>query len=195
MNMRKFIPIISSISVLLILILCSGCTMLPSASQSPDAGRLEQVSEPGELPRISFDEARHTIPAFNLDPDRVSTFIKPIYYIIGIDVDESGDARNWIFGVRRTNETEMLAYDGKIWVTIPWNAPLDLEEIPVDSIVSPAQLFSQNTAVIVRSPPPADPVLRELELKQGIYTLTIASGNTSRILAFNATTGELIAQS
>ena len=88
----------------------------------------------------------------------------------------------------------MLAYDGKSWITIPWNAPLDLEEITVDSIVSPARLFSQNTAVIVRSPPPADPERRDLELKQGIYTLTITSGSTSRILTFNATTGELIAQ-
>jgi len=192
--MRRNIPIIFSISVLLTLILCSACTMLPSANQLPDAARL-QVSEPVEPPRISFDEAQHTIPAYQLDPDRVSTFIRPIYYIIGIDVDESGNARNWIFGVRRTSETEMLAYDGKSWVTIPWSAPSDLEEITIDSIVSPARLFSQNTAVIVRSPPPADPERRELELKQGIYTLTITSGSTSRILAFNATTGELIAQS
>jgi len=192
--MRRNIPIIFFISVLLTLILCSACTMLPSANQSPDAARL-QVSEPVEPPRISFDEARHTIPASHPDPDRVSTFIKPIFYIIGIDVDESGNARNWIFAVRRTSETEMLAYDGKNWVTIPWSAPLDLEEITVDSIISPAQLFSRNAAVIVRSPPPADPERRELELKQGIYTLTITSGSTSRVLAFNATTGELIAQS
>jgi hypothetical protein len=38
------------------------------------------------------------------------------------------------------------------------------------------------------------PERRDLELNQDIYTLTITSGNTSRILTFNATTGELISK-
>ena len=90
------------------------------------------------------------------------------------------------------NGTEMLAYGRSGWITIPWNAPLDSGRNSVDSIVSPARLFSQNTAVILGNPPPQYPERRDLELKQGIYTLTITSGNTIRILTFNATTGELI---
>jgi hypothetical protein len=194
MNMRKFIPIIFAISALFTLILCSACTLLPSANQTSQTGRLAQVSEPVESQYINFDVARRNLPAYQLDPDHVTSFITTAYYIIGIDVDGSGNSRNWIFGVRSTNGTEMLAYDGKSWITIPWNAPPDLEEMSVDSIVSPARLFSQNTAVILGNSPPAIPERRDLELKQGLYTLTITSGSTTRIVTFNATTGELIIQ-
>jgi hypothetical protein len=117
-----------------------------------------------------------------------------VYYIAGIDVEQSGNARSWIFGVRDTHGTEMLAYDHSGWVTLPWNVPPGLEEIRDDSMVSPERLFSQNAAVIIGNPPPAVPERRDLELKQGVYTLTIVSDSTTRILSFNATTGELIPQ-
>ncbi len=32
-----------------------------------------------------------------------------MYYFTGLDVDESGDARSWIFGMGNSNGTEMLA--------------------------------------------------------------------------------------
>jgi hypothetical protein len=194
MNMRKFIPIIFSISVLATLMLLSACTMLPTANETSQAGGLAQVSEPVESPYITFDAALNNLPANQLDPERDSTFIKTIYYVVGIDVDGSGNARNWIFGVRLSDGTAMLGYDGKSWTTIPWKAPTDLEEISVDSIVSPERLFSRNAALIVADPHSVVPERRDIELKQGIYTVTLTSGNTNKILTFNATTGELITQ-
>jgi hypothetical protein len=88
----------------------------------------------------------------------------------------------------------MVAYDRSGWTKIPWTAPAGSEEIVVDNIVSPERLFIQNTAFILVNPSMTIPERRDLELKQDIYILTITSGNTSRILTFNATTGELISK-
>jgi len=193
--MRRNILIIFGILGLLSLILCSACVSQPPTNQTTQqSGGLVQVSVPTESPYISFAVAQRNLQTTQPDTENNSTLMMTVYYITGIDVEQSGNARSWIFGVRDANGTEMLAYDRSGWVTIPWNAPPGLEEIRDDSMVSPERLFSQNTAVIIGNPPPAIPERRDLELKQGVYTLTITSGSTTRILSFNATTGELIPQ-
>ncbi len=146
MNMHKFIPIIFSISALITLILCSACTMLPPENQTSQTGNLSQVSQPVESPYINFDVALNNLPANQLDPEN-ATFTKTIYYIVGIDIDESGNARNWIFGVRLSDGTGMLGYDGKSWTTIPWKAPTDLEEIPVDKICFSGTIIQQERGI------------------------------------------------
>jgi hypothetical protein len=191
--MHKSIPMTFAILTLVVLILCSACVSQPPANQtSQQNGGLTQILGPVESPYISFDVAQQNLPAYQPDPENTSYFIKTIYYFTGMDVDGSGNARSWIFGVRHANGTEMLAYDQSGWIKILWDAPPGSEEIAVDSIVSPARLFSQNTAVILVYPKSSIPERRDLELKQGIYTLTITSGSARRILTFNATTGELI---
>jgi hypothetical protein len=191
--MHKSVPIIFAILALVVLIVSSACISQPPINQtSPQNGGLTQILGPVESPYISFDTAQQNLPSYQLDPENTSYFIKTIYYFTGLDVDESGNARSWIFGMGNSNGTEMLAYDQSGLITLPWDAPPGAEEIDVDTIVPPARLFSQNSAVIFGSPGNVSPERRDLELKQGIYSLTISSGDTSRILTFNATTGEMI---
>lgn len=191
--MHKSIPMIFAILALFVLSLCSACASQPPENQtSQENTGLSQILGPVESSYINFDVAQQNLPAYQPDPQNTSYFIKTIYYFTGLDVDGSGNARSWIFGVRHANGTEMLAYDQSGWIKILWNAPLGSEEIAVDSIVSPARLFSQNTAVIFVNSSNTIPERRDLELKQGIYTLTITSGSMGRILTFNASTGELI---
>jgi hypothetical protein len=191
MNMRKFVPIIFSILILIALILGSGCITQSSSNQTnPQDVGLAQVTEGS--PYISFDMARQNLAEYRPDPATESTAIKTIYYIHGTNLDVSGNASSWIFGVHNSGGTELLAYDLSGWIKIPWNAPPLSEEIDVDKIVSPGSLFGQNSAVILSNSSPTNPERRELELIRGVYTLTITSSNKDRILTFNATTGELI---
>jgi hypothetical protein len=191
--MRRNIPAIFVISSLIVLVLCSACVSQPSQDKTPQQNvGLKQIIVPEESPYISFDVAHQNLWEYRSDPTNESTAIKTIYTIYGMNVDGSGNATSWIFGVRHSGGTELLAYDRSGWIKIPWNAPLLSEEIDVDRIVSPARLFSENTAVILGNPSSIIPERKDLELKQGIYILTITSGNTSRILTFNATTGKLI---
>jgi hypothetical protein len=109
------------------------------------------------------------------------------------DIDGSGNASVWIFGVSRRNGAEFLVYEKTGWTKIPWNTTLPSEAIILDTIVSPGSLFSQNKAMIPSNPSLAIPERWDLELQKGVYTLTITSGSSSRSLSFNATTGALIA--
>lgn len=191
--MHKSITIIFAILALFILSLCSACVSQSSPNQtSQQNGCLTQILEPVESPFIGFEVAQQNLPGYQPDPENTSYFIKTVYYFSGLDVDESGNARSWIFGVRHANGTEMLAYDQSGLTKIFWDAPTGLEEIEMENIVSPAELFGKNTAVIFVNPSNTIPERRDLELKQGIYILTITLGSTSRILTFNATTGGLI---
>jgi hypothetical protein len=188
--MRRNIPTIFAILSLLSLILCSACVSQPPANQTSQHNiGLAQISEGS--PYISFDVAQQNLMEYRPDPTNESTAIKTIYYIHGTKVDVSGNASSWIFGVRNSGGTELLAYD-RSWIKIPWSAPPLSEEIDLDKIVSPGSLFSQNNAVILSNPSPTNPERRDLELLRGIYILTITSGSKDSILTFNATTGELI---
>lgn len=147
---------------------------------------LSQITTPEISPYISFDEARQKFENY------YSAEKLPVYYIFSRDVDSSGNALSWLFGVHRNTGTELLMYDRTGWKTIPWNATLPSEEVMLDKVISPGTLFSQNKGVIFGASSTPVTERRDLVLKQGMYTLTISSGNASRTLSFNATTGVLI---
>jgi hypothetical protein len=107
------------------------------------------------------------------------------------DMDESGNATGWIFGVYNGPVTEFLVYDRIGWTTIE-NVTLPQEEFTLDTVVSPNFLFSQNRDMIARNSSPEIPERLDLELQRGYYKVIITSGSTTRTLSFNATTGALI---
>ncbi len=192
--MRRNNPTIFAILALLIMILCSACISQPPANQtSGNNAGLAQITVAADSSRISFEEARQILRDYRSDSLNESADGNTAYYMLSRDVDEAGTATSWIFGVSSGSGAEFLVYDKTGMTTIPWNATLPAEAIVMDSIVSPGSLFSQNKAVISGSSSPAIPERWDLELQRGIYTLTIISGNSSRSLDFNATTGALIA--
>jgi hypothetical protein len=64
--------------------------------------------------------------------------------------------------------------------------------IPAGQIVPPGELFRRNKALISGTPGTGAGVLRDLNLAEGEYTLTItAGGNKPQVLRFDAVTGAL----
>lgn len=190
--MRKIVHAIFVISTLVVLVLCSACVSQPAEKQaSQQNGGLQQIIVT-ESPYISFDIAKQNLRVYQPDPANESTRIKTIYFIHGTNIDPSGNASSWIFGVQNSNKTELLAYDLSGWKEIPWNVSLSPEEIDLEGIISPNVLFSKNNALIFGGSSKTNSERRDLDLIRGVYTLTITSGNNDRILTFNATTGDLI---
>jgi hypothetical protein len=189
--MRRNIPAIFAISSLVVLILCSGCTSAPTGEKKE--GGLSQVTIPVETSRISFADANQKLDEYSVDSVNETAVGKTIYYIVAKDIDESGNATSWVFGINQGAGAMLLVYDRTGWTVFPWSSNIP-EKIAIDQIVSPETLFGDNKAIIVTTPSQAESERRDLELQQGIYTLTIYSGNTNRILTFNATTGALITQ-
>jgi hypothetical protein len=189
--MRRNIPTIFVISALIMLILCSACVSQPVTNQtSQQDGGITLTTLKTESPSISFEKAYQNLMNYRYDPTNDSSAINTIYAIYGLNIDKSGNATSWVFGVRHSGETELLAYDQGGWTRIPWNAPPLSSEIDVDNIVSPNGLFSLNSAVILSNPSPIE--RQDLELSRGTYKVTITSGAQERVLLFNATTGKLI---
>jgi len=190
--MRRNIPQIFAILLLTILVLCSGC-VLPGNQNTPQNAGLVQVTVPSESTRISFEEAHQKLKDYRTDSLNGSVSVKKIYYIFAKDVDNSGNAMSWVFGVNYGMGDKLLIYDRSGWTVFPKsNTTLPLEELAVDHIVSPGNLIAQNKAIILSTPSSAIPERRDLELQEGVYKLTLYSGSKGRILIFNATTGALI---
>lgn len=193
--MRKNIGALFVISTLVILVLCSACVFSPLADQKPpkDSGST-QVTVPVESSRISFEEALQNLKKYQVDSSTGSENVKRLYYILAKDVDESGNAMSWVFGVNYGSGYRVLIYEKSGWTAFPRsNTTLPSEEILIDHIISPDNLFAQNKEVILSSSSSALTDMRELELQQGNYTLTLYSGNKGKVLSFNATTGAVIA--
>ena len=191
--MRRNIQVVFVISALVILILCSGCTSQPQAGNTSQQGGLNQVTVPVKTPRIGFEEAQQKLVQYRTASMHESGNVKTIYYFQAGDMDASGKAASWVFGVKNTTTAELLVYSGTGWRVIPWIITPLPQEILTDRIVPPGNLFAQNQAIIIGDSSRAPAERRDLELKDGVYTVTITSGNSPRILTFNASTGALIA--
>ena len=191
--MSKTIPTLLVISTLVVLVLCSACVLSPGDQKQQQDRGLTQVSMPVETPRISFEDAHQQLKDYQTDSVNESVTVKTIYYILARDVDDSGNAKSWVFGVNYGEGARLLIYDKSGWTAFPKsNTTLPSEEIVVDHIVSPGNLFTQNKAVILSTSSSANPERRDLELQEGIYKLTLYSGSKGTIITFNATTGVLI---
>jgi hypothetical protein len=191
--MRRNIPTFFAILLLSLLTLSSAC--VTSGNGSPGAGAgvnggLSQAAAQELSPYISFEEAQQEFENYSRaggSPGKL-----PVYYLISRDLDSSGNASSWLFGVHRDAGTVLLIYDRTGWKINPWNATLPQEEIVMSRVVPPGTLFSRNKGVIFNTSSTAGPESRDLVLKQGVYTLTIRSGGSSRALLFDATTGGLM---
>jgi hypothetical protein len=113
--MNRNIPAIFAISALIVLILCSACTFLPSGETKE--GGLTQVSIPVETSRINFEEAKQRLEEYQI---KEITDGKTIYYIIAKDVDESGNATSWVFGINQGAGARLLVFDRTGWTVFPW---------------------------------------------------------------------------
>ena len=191
--MRKNIRAIFVISALVALVLCSACVFPSFGEQKKQEGGLTQVTVTGGNARISFEEAFQNLKAYRMDSSSESFESKKIFYILAKDVDNSGNAMSWIFGVNLDTGSRLLIYDRNGWTDMSLsNSALPSEDIIVDHIMIPYNLFSENKAAIQGNSLSSIPDVKELELKKGNYTLTITSGSTVRVIKFNATTGALI---
>lgn len=114
-----------------------------------------------------------------------------VFYVSGKDLDTSGRAATWVFGVGHSPDNEMISFDGSSWTPSKYSGTLSSAEITMDHIVSPQELFNRSGEEIAKRAPPGTPV-RDLVLSDGAYTLTLRSGSDTRVLTFDATTGALI---
>jgi hypothetical protein len=205
--LRKIMRTVS-VTIVAIAVLVSACLFSACVSPTSPANQTPQVPTVTELPKIdvgisqvvqepmqepiSFAEAKRS---FLQNEGNFLTSIQKhsqVLFIQAGNLDKTGNAGQWIFGVNRGDSYELRVYDRSGWAVIPWTATLSGQEIDLDHVVSPAVLFNQTGMQTLIGTQSTIPVQRDIELKNGTYRLTVTSGNTSQILMFNATTGDVI---
>jgi hypothetical protein len=194
--MRCSISAALVVAILIILSFTAGCTIpfFGNQEQTPDLKAVNVGINPSttvdEATYMSMEEAylnlKQTIPVSDLD----SNGNPRIYYIQGSNLDTSGKATRWMFGVNRSTGSYLMNFEGETWTEIPWNARLPQQQITTDKIVYPGVLFSKNSKTILADPSTSASEIRDLDLRDGSYSLTIVSGGSTRYLTFNAATGE-----
>ena len=178
-------PVIMMICILIGTCGIAGCSEEQAkTTQMPGSGITDITPRDSEN-RVSFDQALTALRNFDPASGSKSTPEK-IYYIRGSSVDSSGLAKEWIFGVKRGAEQSFAIYSNTGINMIPWEKSIQYSEIVPEKIVRPADLIKSHKLMI------SDlqyPVLDEMELSNGVYTLTNNSGKTSISFKFNAVTG------
>ena len=189
---------LSIIFALIAMSICSACVSQPEENKSPVQNisppvnmGLSQIPESPVPTSVSLEKARQMVGEMDIAGSTGNNSQQDIYYVVGRNLDATGSAESWLFGTRSPEGNTLLVYERNRWTVIPWTATLPSEEIPFEKILLPDELISQNRNEISGTTGASG--IREIELKNGIYSLTLTGGSTDLILAFNATTGVLIA--
>ncbi|MFA5268440.1 MAG: hypothetical protein WC379_10760 [Methanoregula sp.] len=155
----------------------SGLISLDSPDETPVYSSFEEMkSQFGEMPGLARDNSSHS----------------HVYFMQGQNLDENGWAEKWLFEVKTTDGTGLGVYDRHGWTIMPWNVPHTMEDINIDTVISPSALFRQSSTLILQNSSVSSAPSREIELRGNVYTLTITSEKASAVMKFDATTGALI---
>ena len=197
--MRSYLPLILTMILLASLAFCSACMSQPAANQTPQKN-LSPKTDIGLVPLnmskgaefVSFKDAIDRLGEPNINTPDSNSAATRILFIQGGNLDKEGNAQRWVFGINKGVTNDLWVYDPSGWTVIPYSGSLPREEIVPSSLTSPDRLFTINHEAILGDPLSTAPEKRDLDLRNGTYQITIASGSTSRILIFNATSGEAV---
>jgi len=84
----------------------------------------------------------------------------------------------------------LMVLENENLTEIPWGSRFSDTPITLDQVMQPEDLFTKSHDVIFSDPAVTVTEESELDLRNGVYTLTLGSGDAMRYLVFDAVTGE-----
>ncbi|HVP95277.1 MAG TPA: hypothetical protein VMS89_08930 [Methanoregulaceae archaeon] len=132
---------------------------------------------------VSFDTAFQAVQTY--DPGNKTS----VYYILGEGINSDGRAKHWIFGIKRGQEQSFAIYTSMGLSFMPWNGKENYTEIQVGNIVKPADLIKNHRVVLQEV---QNPDIDEMELVNGVYTLSSTSAGEGKSVRFNAYNGNAV---
>jgi hypothetical protein len=119
------------------------------------------------------------------------TYDTRIMYILGENLNENADAASWMFAIRHGNQTSVINFDRSGESIVDWPSEFPGQEIQMDQIILPQELFYRNKALIFNGDQDNITLSKELALTGNNYTLTLSGNDKKRILQFDAQSGAL----
>jgi len=163
------------------------------ADLQPDAnadGGLQPVPDTTPSSLTTFEEALDQLRQRLQATPSSSNFT--LHYIRGTDLDVSGRAAHWVFGVRYDNQSVLMYYDAPGWRSVSWEGAAPEKEIVADSVVSPSSIIKRNKGVLYASDPQREGLIKRMDLMNGKYTITMERQGTQQTFVFDAGSGVVI---
>ena len=154
-----------------------------------DAG-LQTVPDTTQSSLTTFEEALDQLQQHLKGTPSSSNFT--LHYIRGTDLDVSGRAAHWVFGVRYDNQSVLMYYDAPGWRSASWEGAAPEKEITIESFTSPRSVIRRNAELLSGGDPVEKILIRRLELGNGKYIVTTARQEHLQTFVFDAGSGVLI---
>jgi hypothetical protein len=183
-------------ALIVIISICPGCVSGPSVQNqtvpptTPPAGlKVTALTEYNATPQTySLDDAMAAIVTDNqIRAGNGAQQNFSLCYIQGTNVELSGKAEHWLFGVCGDNTTSMIVYDSHGISRMNWSHWMPDKMIDTSSLLSPAKILG------IAYPGRQAITIPQLEVRDGEYILTAPQGETPREFTMNTSTGVLIA--
>jgi hypothetical protein len=169
--------LIFSILIIVIGLMSSGCT-----STAPTPAQNSTPVSQGQA-KVSLQQA---IDALNIQHGSDPPL--RLYYIRGVNLSPNGTAEEWTLGVMQGNMSYFFDYTGQKGTTVAWPEQFPYQEIKPGPFIKPDDLFQSHKLLIQDITRSGTFQIDELELIDGVYTLSI-SDNETTTYKFNAISG------
>ena len=181
--------------ILLILFCCAGgclSSSVPAGNQSSGPNIIDKTPR-DEPVKVTFESAWQDLPYYE-STGTVNLTSLTIHQIHGTGVDAKGYADNWIIGVQQRENSSLLIYDRESWRQIAWGEPFTSPVITFDQMILPTQIYGVNNQSIEEMMNSNGVQESEIDLSDGVYTVSIRTSTGLSQLRYNASTGELLSQ-
>ncbi|MFA5103170.1 MAG: hypothetical protein WC525_08455 [Candidatus Thermoplasmatota archaeon] len=171
------------IGFIIFIVFSSGCITnnSESAPSSPiGEGFKDVTTEP--LHSISMNEAISELNSTQMEPYHV-------HYVRGEKVDSNGLAQRWIFGIKQKTVNNFFIYDGSGITSLPWKSWMPVNEILVNEVLTPDDLFAMHTSKLLPYFENGNFSHTQLEIIDKEYHIIFESGESQVTLCFDSKTG------
>jgi hypothetical protein len=131
-------------------------------------------------------------PSLPAGPD---AFISPsvtVHLVQGIGLGSDGSARSWLFGFLAGNRSFLAEYSGGMWLARQLPGDLPSGVIDPGAILPPNQIIGRHRSLLASLVSPYSTVPAMIELKDGIYIITVWESGKRRVFSFDAALGTVI---
>ncbi|MBN2733560.1 MAG: hypothetical protein JXQ82_01725 [Methanomicrobiaceae archaeon] len=183
----------------------SACTDTDKQSKTEDilAGDSKAVMSADEKSyRIDLNEAllkfRLSTDTKGERNDEITDYLETggitpaIFQIIGVGVDREGKADTWILGIRYGENESLIYSEITGWKGDIWPGSLPDEEINIDTIIMPAEIFSNSKEITDNLFEKSTTGKTSVMLGEGVYYISPEYSEVTEEIEFNAYTGEVI---
>jgi hypothetical protein len=178
-----------------VILCCCTCACMtatpPAGGQTNESGSRIINKTPQDRPaKVNFETAWQELPNYE-SSGMVNLTGLTLHQIHGMNVAIDGSADTWIVGVQGRTSS-LLVYDRENWSQVAWGESFTQEIITFDHILLPTQIYESNQKTIKDLMNANGVDVSDMDLSDGIYSISIRTSTGLSIIRFNASTGELL---